>query len=75
MPAVEEAFGDSHMARTHLISVHLRVIGQFDMIEEVNVQRLEYHAYIGWQDDGDNVGGPTGFQEPDRGMNNRTVKE
>ena len=46
MPAVEEAFSDAHMARTHSIFVHLCMVGQFNVIKvikEVDVQRLGYH--------------------------------
>ena len=48
-----------------LVLVELSMIGRFQVIEEVDVERLEDPTHIGGEYEADDVPGPTGLEEVD----------
>ena len=65
----------AHREGSKPIFVHMCMVLQSEMIEEVNVWRLKDFTQIGWQIDADNATFPPDLQELHRGVYNRSIEE
>ena len=74
-PPVKEGLGHSSCRRTKLIVINLPQEVMFQVIEEINIEGLNYTTQICREDDTDNITVPAGLKEVDLGVGAVPIKE